>query len=83
MSVDHSATVWNIAFAALKARYLDDPMAQAVTMTTVERNGVADRVTVGGACTPAILAELLEPAARPVIFCDCEGPSGWAPRMTW
>jgi hypothetical protein len=36
-----------------------------------ELNGVADRVTVGGECTPATLAGLR--AQRLAVFCDCEG----------
>lgn len=48
-----------------------DPVARARCAALAERNGVADRVRVGAACTPATLEAL--PAAGVVLLCDAEG----------
>ncbi|MGE0416920.1 MAG: hypothetical protein AB7O80_08945 [Acetobacteraceae bacterium] len=47
--------------------------AQAICRTTALINGVADRVTVGGSCTPETLQAVCADAVRPLIVCDCEG----------
>ncbi len=45
--------------------------AQSSCRSLAEANSVADRVTIMGKCTPAVLKELLRPGT--LIFCDCEG----------
>jgi ribosomal protein L11 methylase PrmA len=45
--------------------------AQNVCRALAELNGVAERITIMGKCTPAVLQDLLRPGA--LIFCDCEG----------
>jgi hypothetical protein len=39
----------------------------------ISRNGVAERVRVGGYVSPAELERVLAPAARPALVCDVEG----------
>jgi hypothetical protein len=57
---------------SLRVHALDsNPKAQALCRQLAELNGVADRVTVGGACTPAVLKELI--GRQTFILCDCEG----------
>lgn len=48
-----------------------DPRAQALCRALAARNGVADRVTVGGRVTPQDLQACLTPGA--VVICDIEG----------
>ncbi|HEY2411303.1 MAG TPA: 50S ribosomal protein L11 methyltransferase [Pirellulaceae bacterium] len=48
-----------------------DSAAQDGCRALAELNGVAERITVMGQCTPAVLQELVRPGA--LIFCDCEG----------
>jgi hypothetical protein len=48
-----------------------DPLARERTAALAARNGVADRVAVGGECTPATLATL--PATGVALLADCEG----------
>jgi hypothetical protein len=45
--------------------------AQKVCGALAELNGVAERITMMGKCTPAVLQDLVRPGA--LIFCDCEG----------
>jgi len=40
---------------------------------TVAANGLQDRVSIRGFCTPTDLADVLERARRPVVICDVEG----------
>jgi hypothetical protein len=44
--------------------------AQNVCRALAELNGVTDRITLMGKCTPAVLQDLL--CAGALIFCDCE-----------
>lgn len=48
-----------------------DQAAQTFCRSSAERNGVVDRMTIMGECTPAILHELACPGT--LVFCDCEG----------
>lgn len=48
-----------------------DPIAQAACQSLAQLNGIAERVTVMGECTPAILSDLVRPGT--LVFCDCEG----------
>jgi hypothetical protein len=48
-----------------------DSVAQNACRALAELNGVADRTTIMGQCTPAVLQGLLRPGS--LIFCDCEG----------
>jgi predicted O-methyltransferase YrrM len=50
-----------------------DARGHALMRRNAERNGVAERVTTGGACTPAELDRLLRGASAPLVFCDIEG----------
>lgn len=50
-----------------------DTDAQRVCATAARLNGVADRVTVLGACSPDALRNDLAGAVRPWVICDCEG----------
>lgn len=48
-----------------------EPTARIMCNAAAELNGVAERVTVMGKCTPAMLQALAHP--KTLIFCDCEG----------
>jgi len=48
-----------------------DPSAQAFCRSLAQLNGVADRITIMGHCTPDMLHDLAQPGT--LIFCDCEG----------
>lgn len=50
-----------------------DAAAGRVCRAAAEENGVADRVIVGGECTPALLADLLSSGEPALVFLDCEG----------
>ena len=50
-----------------------DAKAQEVCRAAAAENGVAERVTVGGLCTPEILRNLAGEPGRSLIFMDCEG----------
>jgi SAM-dependent methyltransferase len=47
------------------------PSVQASCRALAELNGVAERVTILGECTPSVLHELARPGT--LIVCDCEG----------
>ncbi len=47
--------------------------AQGVCAAAANQNGVADRITVRGACSPESLQCDLACAACPLVICDCEG----------
>ena len=40
---------------------------------TIRLNGLSDRVTVRGFCTPAELTSALQGSTSALVFCDCEG----------
>lgn len=48
-------------------------LARAVCASAAAANGVADRVTIEGACTPDRLAELVAGPKRALAVLDCEG----------
>lgn len=48
-----------------------DPEERAQCLAMARLNGVADRVTVHGRCTPARLRAVVTPGA--LVVCDCEG----------
>ena len=48
-----------------------EPAARALCHSLAELNGVAERVTIMGKCTPTGLQELAQPGT--LIVCDCEG----------
>ena len=48
-----------------------DTHAQALCQTLAEKNGVADKITIGGFCDPAALQNTLH--GRCLVICDCEG----------
>jgi len=48
-----------------------EPIAQTSCRALAEANGVINRLTIMGKCTPDVLKELVRPGA--LIFCDCEG----------
>jgi hypothetical protein len=50
-----------------------DARGHALMRRNAERNGVADRITAGGACMPSELDRLLQGASAPLVFCDIEG----------
>ena len=47
--------------------------AQAICADTARRNGVSERIVVGGKCTYQTLSELTESAEKTLIIMDCEG----------
>jgi SAM-dependent methyltransferase len=47
--------------------------AQRICRAACERNGVSDRVTIGGKCDAEDLRLLLSQAKRPLLVVDCEG----------
>lgn len=53
--------------------YDSDTDAQEVCAAAASQNGVADRVTVRGACSPESLQRDLAGATHPLVICDCEG----------
>ncbi len=50
-----------------------DVKAQVICRKTAALNGVAERVSVLGACTPAMLAQLLREHPAALLVIDCEG----------
>ncbi|HEY1719834.1 MAG TPA: hypothetical protein VGG27_01215 [Magnetospirillaceae bacterium] len=50
-----------------------DPKAQAVCRTMADENGVGDRMTVDGECSPERLRAIAADGTRSLIVMDCEG----------
>lgn len=59
--------------AAPVLAYDVDPRAQRLTAELARRNGVADRVEVGGVASREVLGRALKGATHPFLLIDCEG----------
>jgi len=50
-----------------------NPSGRHYLRRLARRNGVSERITIQGECTPDSLGDALKGANRPAVICDCEG----------